>query len=120
MGINGIDMGITSVPREAAPKTTRKTGETGSDVAKLDAPRMETAQTGQEAARNESRIVPEAVQPEAERQTKAIFALDEDKNVVIQVIDEEGEVVRQMPPEEFLEATKSLRELAVNMFHIEG
>lgn len=113
-------MGITSVPREVAPKTTRKTGEPGSDAARPGAPRMATAQTGQEAARNETRIAPEAVQPEAENQTKAIFALDEDKNVVIQIIDEEGEIVRQMPPEEFLEASKSLQAVAANMFHIEG
>ncbi|MDZ4201231.1 MAG: flagellar protein FlaG [Gallionella sp.] len=33
---------------------------------------------------------------------KAVFARDEEKNVIIRFLDETGQIVRQFPPEEYL------------------
>lgn len=42
-------------------------------------------------------------------QTRAVFAMDKDKNVTIQIIDKDGEVVRQIPPEEYIEMARKLK-----------
>jgi hypothetical protein len=48
---------------------------------------------------------------------KAYFALDDNKNVVIKVEDSKGNVVRQIPPEDYIKMSKTLRELSTNLFH---
>lgn len=47
---------------------------------------------------------------------KAIFALDKDKNVVIQFLDEKGEIVKQVPPEEYINMVKKLETIVENLF----
>ncbi|MEW6116929.1 MAG: flagellar protein FlaG [Nitrospirota bacterium] len=47
---------------------------------------------------------------------KAIFAIDEDKNVVIQLLDDKGEMVRQIPPEEYMEMVKKLDEMRESIY----
>lgn len=51
---------------------------------------------------------------------KAVFAVDDDKNVVIRVLDEDGKVIRQFPPEEFLEMAKNLENISKSIFHREA
>ncbi len=41
--------------------------------------------------------------------TKAVFAIDENKHVVIQLVNEEGDVIRQIPPEDYLEMLENLK-----------
>lgn len=53
-------------------------------------------------------------------QTKAVFAIDEDKNVVIQLLDKDGEVVRQMPPEDYLDMVKNLKAIVKSHYDIEA
>ena len=47
---------------------------------------------------------------------KAVFALDKEKNVVIRVLDQKGEVVRQFPPEEYINMIKKLKANVENLF----
>lgn len=50
---------------------------------------------------------------------RAIFAVDDDKNVVVRLVDKKGKTVRQYPPEEYLNMQKHFRESVVNLFSIE-
>ncbi|GIW46236.1 MAG: hypothetical protein KatS3mg078_0113 [Deltaproteobacteria bacterium] len=47
---------------------------------------------------------------------RAVFALNEDNEVVIKILDEKGELIRQIPPEEFLKMVKKLKEVTENLF----
>lgn len=49
-------------------------------------------------------------------QTKAVFAVDQDKNVNIQIIDEDGKVVRQIPAAEYREMAKKLSEVVKSLY----
>ncbi|MCR4288146.1 MAG: flagellar protein FlaG [Deltaproteobacteria bacterium] len=51
--------------------------------------------------------------------TKAVFAVDGDKNVVVRIIDSDGKVLRQIPPEEYMATVARLRELAKSLFDTE-
>ena len=53
-------------------------------------------------------------------QTKAVFAIDNDRNVVIQLLDKDGKVVRQMPPEDYLDMVKKLKEFVKSHYDIEA
>jgi uncharacterized FlaG/YvyC family protein len=53
-------------------------------------------------------------------QTKAVLAIDDDKNVVIQLLDKDGKVVRQMPPEDYLDMVKKLKEVIKSHYDIEA
>lgn len=51
---------------------------------------------------------------------KAFFAVDENKNVVIRVMDDEGNVVQQIPPAEYLKMAETLSKSSQNLFHLEA
>ena len=53
-------------------------------------------------------------------QTKAVFVIDDDKNVVIQLLDKDGNVVRQMPPEDYLDMVRTLKEFVKSHYDIEA
>lgn len=47
---------------------------------------------------------------------KAIFALDDEKNVIIKFLDDKGETVKQFPPEEYLNMVKRLNEVVESIY----
>ena len=47
---------------------------------------------------------------------KGVIALDDDKNVVIRFYDDKGKVVRQYPPEDYLEMMKKLGKTVESLF----
>ena len=47
---------------------------------------------------------------------KPIFALDDDKNVVIRFLDEKGKTVKQYPPEEYLDMMRKLNETVKSLY----
>ncbi|MDA8090887.1 MAG: flagellar protein FlaG [Nitrospiraceae bacterium] len=51
---------------------------------------------------------------------KAIFAVDGNNKVVIQVLDANGKVLQQLPPEEFGPVAKELKALMKNLFSREA
>jgi uncharacterized FlaG/YvyC family protein len=51
---------------------------------------------------------------------KASFAVDENKKVVIRITDEKGNLIRQIPPEEYLEMAEALSESGKTLFHLEA
>lgn len=51
---------------------------------------------------------------------KAFFAIDEDKNVVIRIMDDEGKVIKQIPPAEYLAMMGRLSETSRTLFHLEA
>jgi len=48
--------------------------------------------------------------------TKAVFAVDEEKHITIQIIDEDGKVVKQIPPEEYREMARKLKEAVESLY----
>ena len=50
----------------------------------------------------------------------AYFAVDENNNVVIKIVDEKGELVRQIPPEEYIKMKEALRETIKNLLNLEA
>ncbi|GAB4387905.1 MAG: hypothetical protein Kow0025_04140 [Thermodesulfovibrionales bacterium] len=84
-------------------------------------------QAQNEALRDASRQAEQAVRdaggsgkgPEPLKARKAFFAVDENEKVVIRVVDDRGRVVRQIPPEEYLEMSRALEESMKNILDIE-
>ncbi len=72
-----------------------------------------------EDAKPEVREAPRAPENNAQ-QTKAVFAVDGDKNVVVRIIDSDGKVLRQIPPEEYMAAAARLMDLAKSLFDLEA
>ncbi|MBI5237446.1 MAG: flagellar protein FlaG [Deltaproteobacteria bacterium] len=51
--------------------------------------------------------------------TKAVFAVDDNKNVIIRIFDSDGKLLRQIPPEEYLATAMRLRDAAKTLFDME-
>ncbi len=51
---------------------------------------------------------------------KAFFAVDESKNVVIRVVDGEGNIVKQIPPEEYMKTMEALKMNRMNLLDKEA
>lgn len=51
---------------------------------------------------------------------KALFSVDDEGNTIIKIIDPEGELVKQIPPEKFLEAAAALRESFGDILDLEA
>lgn len=52
---------------------------------------------------------------------KAFFAIDESsRNVVVRVVDEQGNIVRQYPPEEYLKMSEMIKEGMKPLFEAEA
>lgn len=51
---------------------------------------------------------------------RALWVIDEKNNVLIRIEDEEGNLIRQIPPEEIVKLKEKMGELIKNYFKIEG
>jgi len=51
---------------------------------------------------------------------KAIFAVDDEKNVVVRIVDDKGKTIRQVPPEAYLKMSKEFREIDRSIFSKEA
>jgi len=51
---------------------------------------------------------------------KAFFAVDDAKNVVIRVVDEKGNLIKQIPPEEYIKMYEMMREGVEHLFQTEA
>jgi uncharacterized FlaG/YvyC family protein len=48
------------------------------------------------------------------------YAIDNDDNVIIRIVDKKtGKVVKQLPPEEYLEMSDKLKRISGQIFHVE-
>lgn len=121
MGVNNIGQFLKNMGNEHVRNTqAAKKQQDSSDEAK-----RVTVKNNQEVQAEESRevskieIKPE-IKPEIKNvQTKAFFAVTENENVVIRIVDSEGNVLRQIPPEEFLKASEFLKNNHKNLFSVE-
>ncbi|MBF0564269.1 MAG: flagellar protein FlaG [Nitrospirae bacterium] len=50
---------------------------------------------------------------------KAFFAVDDQKNVVIRIVDAQGNVVKQIPPDEYLKSAQAMETSNQKLFHTE-
>jgi len=66
-----------------------------------------------------NRMVPD-VQEQELFKYRAIFAVDDDKNVVVRLVDKKGKTVRQFPPEEYLNMRRHFQENVKNLFEAEA
>ncbi|RME68133.1 MAG: hypothetical protein D6778_02265 [Nitrospirae bacterium] len=72
----------------------------------------------QSPAVNEKKALSETkVQPQT---YSAYFAVDENNNVVIRIVDSDGKVVRQIPPEEYIRMKEALKETIKNLLNLEA
>lgn len=63
--------------------------------------------------------IPETtVKPPEQKSLKAFFAVD-GSSVVIRIVDSDGNMVRQIPPEEYLTMSEQLLETSKNLFSAE-
>lgn len=88
------------------------------ETIKGSAYKPEPASAPRDEAKPEVKEAPKAPENNAP-QTKAVFAVDGDKNVVVRIIDSDGKVLRQIPPEEYMATVSRLRELAKSLFDTE-
>lgn len=49
-------------------------------------------------------------------QNRAVFAIDENRNVTIQIIDKDGKVLKQIPPEEYINMVRKLKQVTEGHF----
>ncbi|KJU83777.1 Flagellar protein FlaG protein [Candidatus Magnetobacterium bavaricum] len=54
-----------------------------------------------------------------EHQSKAYFEIDEDDKVIIKVVDGEGKLLRQIPPDDYRKSVRRLEEAYNKLFHKE-
>lgn len=77
-----------------------------------------------ETASSPKRDIPEEkaapIEPVTSNLLKAFFALDGEDNVVIRFADKEGNIVKQLPPEEFLRLQKQLEETVDSLFSVKA
>jgi uncharacterized FlaG/YvyC family protein len=108
MEIKNIDASLRSIVSEIGrTQKGRKDAETV---------RVETQVS---AKHQETRSAPAAAHFEI-ASFKAFFAVDENKNVVIRIKDAEGNVVKQIPPAEYLKMAEMLSESSKILFHLEA
>ncbi|MEW5743982.1 MAG: flagellar protein FlaG [Nitrospirota bacterium] len=74
------------------------------------------AKSSQESGEPEKKA--EVIEPVKADMLKAFFAVDRDDNVVIRFVDSEGKIVKQFPPEEYLEMMKQLEETVESLFSV--
>ncbi len=56
---------------------------------------------------------------EPPNQARVAFVIDDSENVVIQLIDKNGDIVRQIPPEEYINMVKKLKALTESHYDID-
>lgn len=78
------------------------------------------SRVGQSRRANQQQAETRAVQAPDIQSLKAFFAVDENGNVVIRVIDAQGELVRQIPPEELAKMSTILKEQMEHLLDIEA
>ncbi|MBF0336259.1 MAG: flagellar protein FlaG [Nitrospirae bacterium] len=52
-------------------------------------------------------------------QSKAYFEIDEDEKVIIKVVDAEGKLLKQIPPDDYKKSVRRLEEAYNKLFHKE-
>lgn len=79
-----------------------------------------TFQTDNSAAKKlEERQIKETIRIENPLPYRAVLAVDENKNIVIKIMDSDGKVVRQVPPEEYIKMADTWRENLKTILHME-
>lgn len=105
MEIKGLDNSILSIISRVLATLPEKrrsptvSGHPGDDI---------TADVRQEA-------IPSVKIPEV-GSTHAFFALDDKDNVVIKVVDGEGNLIMQIPPEEYIKMVKAMKDNIEHLF----
>jgi len=113
MGVNNIGQFFKSPNSDNVRKTEgAKKQQDGSGAAE-----RVNVKNSQEVQGEEVRESPRLEVKDA--QTKAFFAVTENKDVVIRIVDSEGNLIRQIPPEEFLKTAEFLQSNNKNIFSVE-
>ncbi len=50
---------------------------------------------------------------------RAILEMDKDNNIIIKIMDSEGKIVRQIPPQEYIEMISAWKENVKAILHVE-
>lgn len=96
-----------------------KTYKTGASYSKAIETDLHTAEANSHAKAIAKQTTDKSIQPVIANQ-KVYFAIDKNDDVIIRIIDSKtGKVVKQIPPEEYLEMSKVLKETTGKLFHVE-
>jgi uncharacterized FlaG/YvyC family protein len=134
MGINGIGVSLQAAASLQVDRKPgdRKAGALAADTREAAASDVDTRDTksggGPTGAQNRGKGVSDNKAPEAIKapeiikspgieNNKAYFAIDDTKNVVIRIEDEKGNLVRQIPPEEYLKMKDKIKQNVEELFH---
>jgi uncharacterized FlaG/YvyC family protein len=112
IGVNNIGQLIKNMSNEHVRSTqpAKKAQDSSNEAVRINL-------VNQEAQAEE---VKEIKKIEAKQNlTKAFFAVTEDENVVIKIVDSEGKLIRQIPPEEYLKMAEFLKNNNKNLFSVE-
>lgn len=102
--------GIENV-RSSQAATAKKQGEASREVKYAEVVDIQSSNTDEPKETQKVEV--------KESLAKAFFALDDNENVVIRIVDSEGNLIRQIPPEEFLKASEFLKNNNKNLFSVE-
>ncbi|QWR76717.1 flagellar protein FlaG [Candidatus Magnetomonas plexicatena] len=95
----------------------KKSQQTDSSVSGQD-PRNGQQSAGDGKPNNVSEKT-QTEKPAEANESKAVFAVDENKNVVIRILDSGGKVVKQIPAEDYVKMAQQLEQSAKSLFHKE-
>lgn len=120
MKIDSININVPAVKGQTESSANNSTGTnsrtTGNNASSLSAVNVNSALKERLRDKQQNKDNQSASVGNGLLDLKAIFALDKEKNVVIKVLDKKGEVVRQYPPEEYINMIKKFKENVESLF----
>lgn len=120
MKIDSVNINVPAVKGQTESPANNSTGTnsrtTGNNASSLSAVNVNSALKERLRDKQQNKDNQSASVGNGLLDLKAIFALDKEKNVVIKVLDKKGEVVRQYPPEEYINMIKKFKENVESLF----
>jgi uncharacterized FlaG/YvyC family protein len=120
MKIDSVNINVPAVKGQTESPANNSTGTnsrtTGNNASSLSAVNVNSALKERLKDKQQNKDNQSASVGNGLLDLKAIFALDKEKNVVIKVLDKKGEVVRQYPPEEYINMIKKFKENVESLF----
>lgn len=104
-------------PGKADASANKKEGATNADT-NTDIVKVRQAQKDKELS-TDKKVSPEELKKDAEKKNTAFFAVDDSNNVVIKIVNGKGELIKQIPPEDYLKMVEKMEKNSGKLFHKE-
>lgn len=104
----------------AAQKPQRESNRESNIVARVVSTQGEkTDETGKISPLGTENSLADDISKIGSDKYRAFFAIDDQENVVIRVVDENDELIRQIPPEDYLKVVNAISDNVDSLFHKE-